>query len=79
MRLLNGGCAFSEFGTRRRRSYVAQELVLKGLKRAAEKYKQSVNNGDASGRFLGTSNVHFAHRFVAFSPVGLLLLNSVKV
>ena len=71
MRLLNGGCAFCEFGTRRRRSYVAQELVLKGLKRATEKYKQSVSNDDASGKFLGTSNVHFAHRF-SLTPIGTI-------
>ena len=71
MRLLNGGCAFCEFGTRRRRSYVAHELVIKGFKRAAEKYKQSANHDDASGKFLGTSNVHFAHRFVVFSMLAL--------
>lgn len=77
--MLKGGCAFSDFGTRRRRSYVAQELALKGLMRAAEEYKQITSNDDASGKFLGTSNAHFAHRFVVSSHIDPLLLNPVKI
>ncbi|POS81745.1 hypothetical protein EPUL_005820, partial [Erysiphe pulchra] len=39
MQLLEGGCAFSEFGSRRRRDYKTHELVMTGLldaKRDAE-------------------------------------------
>lgn len=66
VRLLQGGCAFSEFGTRRRRSYATQEVVLRGLMKAAEEHKQS--NINTGGVFTGTSNVHFAHRFGTSSP-----------
>ncbi|KAI5803936.1 Quinolinate phosphoribosyl transferase [Geopyxis carbonaria] len=63
VQLIENGCLFSEFGTRRRRSYHTQELVLKGLVRAQEAHKGS------SGRLTGTSNVHFAHRF-GLDPIG---------
>ncbi|RPB21061.1 nicotinate phosphoribosyltransferase [Terfezia boudieri ATCC MYA-4762] len=67
VRLLQGGCVFSEFGTRRRRSYATQEMVLRGLMKAAEEHKQ--NNINTGGIFSGTSNVHFAHRF-DLNPIG---------
>ncbi|KAF8446504.1 Quinolinate phosphoribosyl transferase [Terfezia claveryi] len=67
VRLLRGGCVFSEFGTRRRRSYATQEMVLRGLMKAAEEHKQ--NNINTGGNFIGTSNVHFAHRF-DLNPIG---------
>ena len=66
-RLLQGGCAFSEFGTRRRRSYATQEVVLRGLMKAAEEHRQS--NINTGGVFTGTSNVHFAHRWDSSSPL----------
>lgn len=59
-RLLESGCLFSEFGTRRRRSYHTQDLVLKGLVAAQEEF--SKQHPDGPGKFTGTSNVHFAHR-----------------
>jgi nicotinate phosphoribosyltransferase len=63
--LLRGGCVFSEFGSRRRRSYKAQELVLEGLVEAAKEGKEA----GWSGLLSGSSNVHFAHRF-GLNPVG---------
>lgn len=62
--LLSGGCVFSEFGSRRRRDYHTQDLVLQGLKAAA-------SSADASwtGKFTGTSNVHFAMKH-DLAPVG---------
>lgn len=54
--LLQGGCVFSEFGSRRRRDYHTQDLVLQGLRRAAD---EGAKAGWA-GKLLGTSNVHFA-------------------
>ncbi|KAL7267159.1 nicotinate phosphoribosyltransferase, partial [Rhizina undulata] len=66
MELLNSGCCFSEFGTRRRRSYYTQELVIEGLIKARDEY---VKQGGTEGKFLGTSNVHFAERF-GLTPIG---------
>lgn len=57
--LLENGCVFSEFGTRRRRDYHTQDIVMKGLTRAAEDAKK---NG-YKGALTGTSNVHFAMKY----------------
>lgn len=57
--LLEAGCAVTDFGTRRRRSYRAQDLVIKGIVRAS-------TSDDAKafkGRVGGTSNVHFAMKY----------------
>jgi nicotinate phosphoribosyltransferase len=64
-RLLEGGCIFSEFGTRRRRDYHTQDLVLQGLRRAQDEAPRK----GWKGKLTGTSNVHFAmkHDLV---PVG---------
>lgn len=59
--LLANDCVFSEFGTRRRRSYDVQKLVIEGLIQGA--------NGDK--RFLGTSNVHFAMLY-DLNPIGTI-------
>jgi nicotinate phosphoribosyltransferase len=50
VRLLEAGCTFSEFGTRRRRSYHIQDVVIGQLSRA-EKDRPGM------GKFNGTSNV----------------------
>ena len=65
MRLLEAGCVFSEFGTRRRRDYHTQALVFRGLVRAG---KEAEKKG-LSGKLSGTSNVHLAMRF-GIPPVG---------
>lgn len=57
--LLQSGCVFSEFGSRRRRDYHTHDLVMKGLIRAAEAGKQAGWPGILSG----TSNVHFAMKY----------------
>ncbi|KAJ6018189.1 Nicotinate phosphoribosyltransferase [Penicillium sp. IBT 35674x] len=57
--LLEHGCVFSEFGTRRRRDYHTQDIVMKGLTRAAADAKK---NG-RKGVLTGTSNVHFAMKY----------------
>ncbi|QKX59024.1 uncharacterized protein TRUGW13939_06153 [Talaromyces rugulosus] len=61
--LLENGCVFSEFGSRRRRDYHTHDLVMKGLCRAAS------DANSAKGKFTGTSNVHFAMKY-GVSPVG---------
>ena len=63
IRLLEHGCIFSEFGTRRRRDYHTQDTVLQGLKRAA--------TISGNGIFSGTSNVHFAMKH-NLPPVGTI-------
>ena len=54
-RLLDAGCVFSDFGTRRRASYQAQDTAISALKSC-----QGASNG--TGRFVGTSNVHLARK-----------------
>jgi len=65
MRLLEPGCVFSEFGTRRRRDYHTQALVFRGLTKAS---KEAEKRG-YPGKLSGTSNVHLAMRF-GIPPVG---------
>jgi len=62
--LLEAGCAFSEFGTRRRRSYHTQDIVVQTLVRASHDMPDK-------GKFIGTSNVHFAHKY-GITPVGTI-------
>lgn len=64
-KLLQHGCVFSEFGSRRRRDYHTQELVIQGLKRAAA----DAQDRGWTGKLSGTSNVHFAMRY-GIPPVG---------
>lgn len=65
IKLLEAGCVFSEFGTRRRRDYHTQALVFRGLVKAS---KEAEKRG-LPGKLSGTSNVHLAMRF-GIPPVG---------
>ncbi|KAF2223712.1 nicotinate phosphoribosyltransferase [Elsinoe ampelina] len=65
IKLMQAGCNFSEFGSRRRRDYRTHELVMEGLQKAN---KVAVSKG-YPGRLAGTSNVHFAMRF-GVAPIG---------
>ena len=65
MRLLEEGCLFSEFGTRRRRDYHTHDLVMQGLTRSAADAKKR----GRPGKLTGTSNVHFAMKY-GIPPVG---------
>ncbi|KAJ3558789.1 hypothetical protein NP233_g11431 [Leucocoprinus birnbaumii] len=64
--LLEAGCSISEFGTRRRRSFRTQDIVVQGLVRASQ---QSYTN--TRGRLSGTSNVHLAHKY-NLTPIGTI-------
>ncbi|KAL8753052.1 MAG: hypothetical protein Q9199_005318 [Rusavskia elegans] len=64
-KLMEHGCIFSEFGTRRRRDYHTQDLVIQGLKRAAA----DCQTQGWKGKLSGTSNVHFAMKY-GIPPVG---------
>lgn len=65
LRLMQAGCNFSEFGSRRRRDYKTHELVMQGLIEAS---KAGAAKG-YPGKLSGTSNVHFAKRF-GIMPIG---------
>ena len=65
VKLINAGCVFSEFGTRRRRDSQTQNTVIEGLQRAAQEQHSS------PGKFTGTSNVYFAMKY-DIAPIGTM-------
>ncbi|KAG8213192.1 Quinolinate phosphoribosyl transferase [Butyriboletus roseoflavus] len=62
--LLQAECSFSEFGTRRRRSFHVQDLVIATL-------KQEADRSSGRGAFFGTSNAYFAKKY-GIHPVGTI-------
>lgn len=58
------GCPFSEFGTRRRRSFAMQDSFLNTIK-VLRDMKNPLQN------FMGTSNVHLAMKY-GFTPIGTM-------
>jgi len=60
--LLDNECIFSEFGTRRRRSFRAQEIVVETLCKVSRSHENTK-------LFLGTSNVLLAKKFNV-APIG---------
>ena len=67
LRLLEAGCVFSEFGSRRRRDYHTHDLVLQGL--LAAQHEARTNGLNWTGKLGGTSNVHMAMRY-GLAPIG---------
>lgn len=65
MKLAEHGCLYSEFGTRRRRDYHTQDLVMQGLISAAG----TASERGYKGKLSGTSNVHMAMRY-GIPPIG---------
>ncbi|KAJ1920564.1 nicotinate phosphoribosyltransferase [Mycoemilia scoparia] len=65
--LISNGCQFAEFGTRRRRDFYTQYLVVKGL----ANLNNSQQGVDGSGKLTGTSNVFLARHF-GIPPVGTM-------
>ncbi|MDE6461111.1 MAG: nicotinate phosphoribosyltransferase [Paramuribaculum sp.] len=63
-RLLDAGCSFSDFGTRRRASFEAQDTLVRAM-------SETARNSSAPGRFVGTSNVYFAMKYDLI-PVGTM-------
>ena len=63
-RLIRGDCRFSDFGTRRRASFKAQDVAVRSMSNVSRE-------SDGSGAFVGTSNVYLAmkHDLV---PVGTM-------
>ncbi|KAG8863676.1 nicotinate phosphoribosyltransferase [Tulasnella sp. 331] len=64
--MFRGGVHLSELGARRRRSYAAQDAVMKGLVRAHKGRPYC-----AKGELTGTSNVHLAQKY-KLHPVGTM-------
>ncbi|PVV00978.1 hypothetical protein BB560_004621 [Smittium megazygosporum] len=74
-RLLENSCSFSEFGTRRRRSFLVQDAVVEELakirKTASQNAQPKANSFSESnkdgvqkmGSILGTSNVYLAKKY----------------
>ncbi|MDE6383390.1 MAG: nicotinate phosphoribosyltransferase [Paramuribaculum sp.] len=63
-RLIEAGCTFSDFGTRRRASFEAQEVVVRAMKECGEAIP-------GPGRFTGTSNVYLAMKY-DLTPIGTM-------
>ncbi len=63
-RLLKAGCVFSDFGTRRRASFEAEETVIRAM-------KDCYNSRKWKGKFVGTSNVYLAMKY-DLVPVGTM-------
>ncbi|KAG1462525.1 hypothetical protein G6F56_005500 [Rhizopus delemar] len=55
--LLECGCGFAEFGTRRRRDFKTQDMVVRAM---CESYQEAK---PTQGAFTGTSNVYFAMKY----------------
>lgn len=63
-RLIEAGCTFSDFGTRRRASFKAQDTVVRAMKECQDSIP-------GPGRFVGTSNVYLAMKY-DLVPVGTM-------
>ena len=63
-RLLEAGCVYSDFGTRRRASFQAEETVVRAM-------RDCQNSREWPGRFVGTSNVYLAMKY-NLTPVGTM-------
>ncbi|CDU22355.1 related to polyketide synthase required for biosynthesis of fumonisin mycotoxins [Sporisorium scitamineum] len=63
--LTSNGIRYSEFGTRRRRSYQTHRIVIEGLIAG----DTASSTSPSPGKLLGTSNVHFAQLF-NLVPIG---------
>ena len=74
-RLFEAGCVLSEFGSRRRRTYKAHDIIRRGLLKANE----DCRNGQMGkgGKLAGTSNLHFAQKY-DLAPIGTVCLFCLK-
>lgn len=63
-RMVEAGCVFSDFGTRRRASFKAQDTAVRALRDSSD-----ITGGP--GRFTGTSNVYLAMKY-GLTPIGTM-------
>ncbi|KAF7789094.1 hypothetical protein EIP86_000027 [Pleurotus ostreatoroseus] len=61
---ISAGCIYSEFGTRRRRSFHTQDIVVEGLLKASKELS-------GPGKLMGTSNVYLAMKY-NLMPIGTI-------
>ncbi|KAF4596449.1 nicotinate phosphoribosyltransferase [Pleurotus pulmonarius] len=64
--LIEAGCVFSDFGTRRRRSFEIHDLVVQSLVQASNELQ-----GSHPGRLTGSSNLLLAQKY-GIAPVGTI-------
>jgi len=69
-RLVSAGCVFSDFGTRRRRSFATHDAVIQGLIDGAHRATEQ-DSSSSPGKLLGTSNVFFAKKY-GLTPIGTM-------
>lgn len=62
--LIEAGCFFSDFGTRRRASFKAQDTAVRAMKECSQVMR-------GPGRLTGTSNVYFAMKY-DLTPIGTM-------
>ncbi|KAF8941629.1 nicotinate phosphoribosyltransferase [Dissophora ornata] len=67
-RLVQAGAKFAEFGTRRRRDYETQRIVLEALTAGSPLPSEAA---PGQGFLTGTSNMHFAH-IMNLAPIGTM-------
>lgn len=63
-RLLSAGCIYSDFGTRRRASFMAEDTVIRAM-------KDCNMSREWPGRFVGTSNIYLAMKYDLL-PIGTM-------
>lgn len=63
-RLLDAGCIYSDFGTRRRASFEAEDTVVRAM-------KDCYRSKTWKGRFVGTSNIYLAMKYNLL-PIGTM-------
>ncbi|CAO3698893.1 unnamed protein product [Rhizopus stolonifer] len=63
--LLDHDCGFAEFGTRRRRDFKTQDLVVRTMHETFEEYKKECERDGKKyrGAFTGTSNMYLAMKY----------------
>lgn len=64
-RMIEAGCIFSDFGTRRRASFAVQDTVVRAMSDCQRE------NRTLPGCFIGTSNVYFAMKY-DLTPIGTM-------
>lgn len=64
VRMIDAGCVFTDFGTRRRASFMAQDTAVRAMSECTGKLV-------GPGRFTGTSNVYLAMKY-DLTPVGTM-------
>lgn len=70
-KLIEHGCVFSEFGTRRRRDFKTHDTVMGAIHKTVKEYKEecAAKGQEPKGFCAGTSNVYLAKKYDV-TPIG---------